>query len=176
MTTQEQTIGQPEEVGSAGAALAECFRREAALYRQMLEIMVRQRKALTVNDVETTEACIASEEKTLRQLAHAHKRSSAVLAHLAAQHGLDETATVSELLEVVPEYDRVELAESRDELLLAAGQVHRENGMNAALLTNAVEYINFCMRLFGGQEQALAYGPEGLETSGSGSLALDLKA
>ena len=177
MTTQNDTNNDWGE-GSLGnlEALAECLRREAALYRQMLDAMLRQRECLVQNDIASVEASVVSQEKILRQLSNAHKRSGALLARLGAEHELRETIVISDLLKIVPEPARTELAQASDELWTAVERVHRENNTNAALLVSAVEYVSFCMRVFGNQEPSLSYSPNGLKGSNVSNLAVDIKA
>ncbi len=158
------------------SALADCIRRETAVYEQMLDAILKQREALVSNDIPATEASTGTEERILRQIANAHKRTSSMLAFAAAQCGLDESATVLEVISVLPEGIKEDLASARDELQAIIEKVHRENSINATLLANAVEYVSFCMRLFGNQEPPLAYGIGGIKQTGSANLAVDLKA
>ena len=179
MTPENRTIGGVDKAdhneSKPMAALAECLRREAALHRQMLEAMLRQREHLMRNDVTSIESGIALEEKLLRQLSNAHKRSDMLFAHLAAQYDLSESASISDLLEAAPDSARVALAAARDELCAIVEDVHRENSTNAALLASAVEYVSFCMRLFGNHEPDLAYNPNGLKNSKASNLAVDVR-
>ena len=158
------------------AALADCLRREAGVYAQMREAILKQRDALVKNDIPATEAGTSAEERILRLLANAHKRTSSVLAYAAAQYGLSESATVLEIISILPEGNKEDLSQAREQLQAIIEEVHRENSINAALLANAVEYVSFCMRLFGNQEPPLAYGAGGLKQPESGNLAVDLKA
>jgi len=180
MTPENRTISGANKEGHNQskpiAALAECLRREAALHRQMLEAMLRQREHLIENDVTSIEAGIALEEKLLRQLSNAHKRSDVLFAHLAAQYDLSESASIFDLLGIIPDPARAELAAARDDLCAIVEDVHRENSTNTALLANAVEYVSFCMRLFGNHEPDLAYSPNGLKGSKASNLAVDVRA
>ena len=154
MKTEKHEDRWPDEQRRT-AVLAECLRREALAFRDMLYLMVQHRQSLAVDDRENTRVSAASQDRVLRQLAIAHKRTSAVLAHLARRHGLSESATVRDLLACIEPSSRTGLTRARDELRSVLEQVDRETTTSTALLTSLIEYVGFCTRLFDRRDRAL---------------------
>lgn len=112
----------------------------SGLYRRLLEIMGRERKALLRARRAEIEACTAEKRELLDRLQAAERRRTEAVNRLAQQIGRAEAGvTLSLLARTAPEPHGRALHRCRNELLGLIAQVKKENRRSLALCRNAAE-------------------------------------
>lgn len=114
----------------------------SALYRRMLEIMDRERRALLRARRTEIEACTAEKRDVLDRLQAAERRRTEAVNRLARQIGhADAGVTLRVLARTAPEPHGSALHRCRSELLSLIAQVKRENRRSLTLCCNAAERL-----------------------------------
>jgi flagellar biosynthesis/type III secretory pathway chaperone len=122
--------------------LLNALRAEAALYRQLLEIMSRERTALVRSRRMDLEACSSEKRQLIERLEAAGQRRAEVVRRLAGH--LDRPAaevTLRLLAQTAPEPQRGKLQQARAELLELVAQAKAENQRSELLCRHIGELL-----------------------------------
>jgi flagellar biosynthesis/type III secretory pathway chaperone len=139
------------------AELLKALEVETALYRRLLEIVDRERRALLRSRRTEIEACTAEKRDLIDRLEAADRRRAEAVSRLAQQFGRSGAeVTLSLLARTLPDPHGKALLRCRSELLGLVAHIREENRRSAVLCRHVGELLR------------AAYGTlKGLATSGS---------
>ncbi len=138
-------------------SLAAAFVRESKLLIDLMEVLKRQRGAVSKDDLAVVDETVYSAQRIFRTLAEARRRRHALLEILGVDGGLG----LDDLEEGLCGRMTEEVAEARDRLKEAAGHLSRELDMNRKILSGAIATGETLIRGLrgGGGKTAGVYGP-----------------
>jgi hypothetical protein len=139
-------------------ALMECLGQEADCYRQLASAAEQQKELLMAGKVEALPENVRIEEKVVFALGPLKSHRNELLSRLAKAFGV-KNLSLSEALQKIPLEWVEEFKKSILDLVQAAKNLDEINRTNEKLLTNALSYVNFSLKLIAGGGKKKAFSP-----------------
>ncbi|MEO6864839.1 MAG: flagellar export chaperone FlgN [Gemmatimonadaceae bacterium] len=141
-------------------ALSEALRSERKLIDDLTEIVLRQRAAVAVDDLQAVDDSVFATHRLLLTLGEARKGRRSINAMV----GCREETGVKHLEEALGSLMTPQLRSAREELQVAAGRLSREIGINRRILREAIANSDSFVR-------AVVGAPNDAAQQGYGSTA-----
>jgi hypothetical protein len=141
-------------------ALTDALVAEHKLIDELIEVMLRQRQAVGVDDLQAVDDSVFATHRLLLTLGEARKRRRAINRML----GFNEETGVRQLSDVLGTQMTPRLRTERDELQNAARKLSTEIEINRRILREALAHSESFVRAMRGvpAEQAPSYGTSGI--------------
>jgi flagellar biosynthesis/type III secretory pathway chaperone len=141
------------------------LQRQLGLCRRLLMILKVTRQTLSKADPTPLEDCVGQQTAIAGEMAGIDAERQLVIDRLAAEHGLTEGGSLSDLLAVLPAEQSAQLAQVATDLAALVGEIQKIQDVNQVLLKHALDYVDFNMELIADiQRQTTApatYNPYG---------------
>ena len=153
----------------------EILKKELEIYQEMLKISEEKTDIIVKDKVDELEEMTAKEENFVKQFIELEKERIQLVKSFATEHGLGEKVVkIPELCEYVPE-DKDELMSLRKDILAIVEKIKNKTELNAKLLKNSLEYINFSVGLATGSSTSNGiYGQSGTTGRGEAKKFFDI--
>jgi hypothetical protein len=130
-------------------ALMECLGQEAECYRQLTTTAEQQKELLMAGKVDALPENVRTEEKVVFVLSPLKARRNEILSRIAKAFNVKKLS-LSETLKKVPLEFVEEFKKAILDLVETAKRLDEINRTNEKLLTNALSYVNFSLKLIAG--------------------------
>lgn len=135
--------------GADARRIGDLFRAEAAAYRRLLRLAVRQNRYMRRHDLERLEANAAEWRRYLPAAETAKRRREGFLAGMAHSRGLDPArVSMAALVEWAGPVERDAVREAVAVWQKACAGLHRQNAMNGLLARFCIDLIRDQAALF----------------------------
>ena len=153
----------------------EILKKEYEIYQEMLKISEQKTDIIVKDKVDELEDMTAREEEFVRQFIGLEKERVQIVKQFAVEHGLgDRIVKIPELCEFVPD-SKDELMGLRKDILAIVEKIKNKTELNAKLLKNSLEYINFSVGLATGSSTSNGiYGQSGTTGRGEAKKFFDI--
>lgn len=155
--------------------MIEILKKELEIYQEMLKISENKTDIIVKDKVDELQEMTNCEEEFVKQFISLEKERIQIVKNFAAEKGLGEQILkVSEISEYFPDM-KEELMSLRKEILAVIEKVKVKNDLNAKLLKNSLEYINFSVGLATGTSAGNGlYGQSGSAVKGEAKKFFDI--
>ena len=153
----------------------EILKKEYEIYQEMLKISEQKTDIIVKDKVDELEEMTAREEEFVKQFIGLEKERVQIVKRFAVEHDLgDKIVKIPELCEYFPE-KKAEMMELRKDILAIVEKIKTKTELNAKLLKNSLEYINFSVGLATGASTSNGiYGQSGSTGRGEAKKFFDI--
>jgi len=155
--------------------MIEILKKEYEIYQEMLKISEEKTDIIVKDKVDELEDMTNREEAFVKQFIELEKDRIQIVKSFAAEQGLGEKIVkIPELCEYFPD-DKDELMRLREDILTIVNKIKHKTDLNAKLLKNSLEYINFSVGLATGSSTSNGiYGQSGNTGRGEAKKFFDI--
>ena len=153
----------------------EILKKEYEIYQEMLKISEQKTDIIVKDKVDELGEMTAKEEEFVKQFIGFEKERVQIVKQFASEHGLgDRIVKIPELCEYFPE-NKDELMGLRKDIFDIVEKIKKKTELNAKLLKNSLEYINFSVGLATGTSASNGiYGQKGTIGKGEAKKFFDI--
>lgn len=143
--------------------LIDVLKNEEELYRDILKASHEKTDIIVKGDIAELEKATREEQIKIFQLADLEDIREKIIAKLALQYGKKPfEMNVTMLKSLLPQDRAQKLEDTNIKLLKVLNEIKEVNNLNAKLIKNSLEYIDFSMNLLSGAElTGSTYGNSG---------------
>jgi flagellar biosynthesis/type III secretory pathway chaperone len=128
------------------ATLRRLLQQELTLGNRLIALAEEESAAIVAGDVARLNALATEQHRRLDEQKALETIRMAATRELAWKHGVERFPTLSSLLPALPAQEQQALQRLRQELLDAEEALKRLNSRNAALLTHALDFVEFSIK------------------------------
>lgn len=157
--------------------LLDILTQEAVIYEELREISAKKKDIIIKNKIQELDSLVKLEQSMILQIARLEDHREGITESLATQMGKSpEAVTVSELTAYLAGEQGEKLEACRRHILDVLEDLKSNNELNAKLINDSLEYIDFSINIFAGAaEQNNNYSSSGQVNASKKRNLFDVK-
>jgi len=129
-------------------ALAEVLEQEAMLYQDAADIAVKKTDIIVHGKIEELDSLVKAEQAIIMKIGRLEDEREKIVGALSDELDLDlDSVTLSDINGLLGSQSYARLGECQKSLARTLGGLKNSNDMNAQLIQNALDYVNFSVNL-----------------------------
>ncbi|MDR3120875.1 MAG: flagellar protein FlgN [Clostridiales bacterium] len=166
-------LRRPASADRIADRLADVLERETLLYRDASDISAKKTEVIVRGKIEELDSLVKAEQAIILKIGRLEGEREGIIGELSAELDLDlEGVTLSDINARLGEASFQRLDGCQKQLAATLGGLKDTNDMNAQLIQNALDYINFSVNLItSDQSGGNVYSPDGEEGGGKTAAA-----
>lgn len=127
--------------------LLEIMDKESQLYSELTRVEEQKKKIIIENDVKALDAITKKEQGFVKAIVNLESLRAQVVDGFCNFKGISKIDRIDEIMEHLNPAEKLELEEKRDRLSTVINGILQVNDLNAKLLNQSIEYIDYTMEL-----------------------------
>ena len=150
------------------ARLAEVLEHEAMLYQDAADISSKKTEIIVHGKIEELDSLVKAEQAIILKIGKLEEERENIVGALSDELGLDlEGVTLTDINAHLGSESYARLDNCQKSLAETIGGLKNANDMNAQLIQNALDYVNFSVNLLtANQSTGSVYSPDGEDETG----------
>lgn len=135
-------------------------------HQELLHISTEKTEWIKTNNMEKLNALLKEESKKIREIEQTEMKRQQVVAQFLKKQGVNkDEATISELLEYIPEKYHESLRKLQQALLEEMGALRKRESLNRALIEDSLHFVHLTLDMIQPDPEAVRYQHPAKETS-----------
>lgn len=129
------------------ADLLDIMDKEAQIYAELNEVEEQKKNIIIDNDVKALEAITKKEQGFVKTIVNLEGVRAQVIDGFCKYKGIPKIDKIDEIMDHLSIEERDRLEEKREKLVSTVNRILETNDLNAKLLQQSIEYIDYTMQL-----------------------------